>query len=87
MMKSLLLIILKAYQLCVSPLLGAQKCRFYPTCSQYAIEAVQRHGACRGGLLATKRICKCHPWHPGGVDLVPESLSTPAAGHRGCRSS
>lgn len=87
MMKSLLVFMLRVYQLFISSLLGPQKCRFYPTCSQYAIEAVRLHGACRGSLLATKRLCKCHPWHPGGVDPVPESLSTSAAEHRGCRSS
>jgi hypothetical protein len=85
-MKTLLVFLLKAYRLCISPFLG-QKCRFYPSCSNYAIEAVQRHGALRGGLLSAKRVCKCHPWHPGGVDPVPESLSTSSAAHRGCSSS
>lgn len=61
------------YQRGLSPLLG-RNCRFYPTCSRYALEALSRHGALRGGLLAVKRILRCHPFHPGGVDPVPESV-------------
>ncbi len=59
-----------AYRLCVSPLLGPN-CRYYPTCSAYALDALKLHGALRGGWLATRRICRCHPWHPGGYDPVP----------------
>ncbi|RZI44480.1 membrane protein insertion efficiency factor YidD [Herbaspirillum sp. HC18] len=70
-MKTLLLLLLRAYQLGISPFLG-QNCRFYPSCSTYATEAIQEHGALRGGLLAAKRLCKCHPWHPGGLDPVPK---------------
>ena len=70
-MKSLLLLLLRAYQLGVSPFLG-QNCRFYPCCSAYAAEAIREHGAAKGTLLAAKRLCKCHPWHPGGVDPVPQ---------------
>ena len=69
-MKPLLLLILRGYQLGISPMLG-QSCRFYPTCSNYAIEAIREYGAAKGSLMAGKRICKCHPWHPGGIDLVP----------------
>ena len=69
-MKSLLLILLRAYKLGISPLLG-QHCRFYPSCSDYAQEAVRAHGALRGSLLAGRRLCKCHPWHAGGFDPVP----------------
>ena len=69
-MKNLLVWLLRAYQLLLSPMLG-QNCRFYPTCSNYAIEAVRTHGAARGGLLAVRRVCRCHPWNPGGVDPVP----------------
>ncbi|MDY0163419.1 membrane protein insertion efficiency factor YidD [Desulfobotulus sp.] len=70
MIKRLILLLIRVYQLIVSPLLGPV-CRFYPSCSAYAYEAVQRHGVVRGGFLAIKRILKCHPFHPGGVDPVP----------------
>ncbi len=70
-MKSLMLLLLRAYKLGISPLLG-QHCRFYPSCSEYAQQAIAAHGALRGGLLAGKRLCKCHPWHAGGVDPVPD---------------
>ena len=46
-------------------------CRFYPSCSEYAVEAVEKHGAIKGGWLGVKRVCRCHPWHPGGYDPVP----------------
>jgi uncharacterized protein len=78
-MKTLLMALVRCYQYTLSPFLG-QNCRFYPTCSNYALEAVKTHGAARGSLLAAKRLCKCHPWHPGGVDPVPEkTLDKPAA--------
>lgn len=88
-MKTLLVWFLRGYQLLLSPMLG-QKCRFYPTCSNYAIEALRVHGAARGSLLAARRVCRCHPWHEGGVDLVPpaqdqQQHSPPAA--RGCNHS
>ncbi|HEX7327107.1 MAG TPA: membrane protein insertion efficiency factor YidD [Casimicrobiaceae bacterium] len=69
-MKTVLLLLLRAYRLLVSPLLGAN-CRFYPSCSQYASEAIERHGALHGSWLAVKRVGRCHPWHPGGFDPVP----------------
>ncbi|HEX8739600.1 MAG TPA: membrane protein insertion efficiency factor YidD [Casimicrobiaceae bacterium] len=69
-MKAVLLLLLRAYRLLVSPLLGAN-CRFYPSCSQYASEAIERHGARHGSWLAVKRVGRCHPWHPGGFDPVP----------------
>ena len=69
-MKPLLLGIIWVYQKVLSPWTGNQ-CRFYPSCSHYAKQAVELHGAVRGGTLAAKRICKCHPWHPGGFDYVP----------------
>ena len=69
-MKSILLLLVRAYQLGISPYLG-QNCRFYPTCSNYAREAIGTHGALAGSALAAKRLCKCHPWHAGGVDPVP----------------
>ena len=71
-MKSLFLFMLRAYKLTISPFLG-QNCRFYPSCSNYADIAIRRHGVIKGTLLAGRRVCKCHPWHPGGVDLVPEA--------------
>jgi putative membrane protein insertion efficiency factor len=74
-MKTLLLLLVRAYQLGISPFLG-QNCRFYPSCSQYAMEAIGRHGAAKGGWLSAKRLCKCHPWHPGGLDPVPEKDSS-----------
>lgn len=58
------------YRKFISPL-KPPTCRFYPTCSQYAMEALEVHGAAKGSWLAVKRICKCHPFHPGGVDPVP----------------
>jgi uncharacterized protein len=70
MMKRVLLLLIEGYRLALSPLLGAS-CRFYPTCSAYAAEAIEKHGALRGAWLALRRITKCHPWHPGGVDPVP----------------
>jgi len=62
--------VLRGYQWFISPLLPAA-CRFHPSCSHYAEEAVQRHGALRGGWLAARRVCRCGPWHPGGFDPVP----------------
>lgn len=69
-MKAILLALIDAYRLLLSPFFGTQ-CRFYPTCSSYAREAIEVHGSLRGSWLAVKRILKCHPWHPGGVDPVP----------------
>ena len=69
-MKHLLIWLLKAYRFAISPLYG-QVCRFYPTCSAYALEAVTEHGALRGSWLALRRVGRCHPWNPGGYDPVP----------------
>lgn len=60
----------RLYQLTLSPLMGGQ-CRFYPSCSAYALEAFASHGAARGALLAGRRVLRCHPWNPGGYDPVP----------------
>jgi putative membrane protein insertion efficiency factor len=73
-MKTGLLFLLRAYKLAISPYLG-QNCRFYPSCSDYASEAIREHGALKGSILAAKRLGKCHPWHPGGVDPVPKKQS------------
>ena len=69
-MRQLIRVLIRAYQLAISPLLGA-RCRFYPSCSQYALEAVESHGSLRGGWLAIRRLARCHPFHPGGYDPVP----------------
>jgi hypothetical protein len=82
-MRKLVHVILRAYQLLISPLLG-NHCRFYPSCSQYAIEAVDRHGVLRGGYLALRRLSRCHPWHPGGVDPVPSSADAGQAATGSC---
>ncbi len=62
---------LKAYQRYLSPLKGAPSCRFHPTCSSYAIEAIEVHGVLRGGWMGLMRVLRCHPFHPGGYDPVP----------------
>jgi hypothetical protein len=69
-MKVLLLLILRFYRKAISPYLG-NNCRFHPTCSVYAIGAIEKYGALKGSWLAIKRIGKCHPFHPGGIDEVP----------------
>ena len=69
-MKSVLVGLIRGYQYLFRPLLGAN-CRFYPSCSDYAREAVERHGALAGVWLAVRRIARCHPYHPGGYDPVP----------------
>jgi hypothetical protein len=69
-MKTVLLGLLRAYQYALRPLLGAN-CRFYPSCSDYAREAIERHGAARGVWLASRRVARCHPYHAGGYDPVP----------------
>lgn len=74
-MTRLLIGLLRAYQYLLSPFFG-QHCRFTPTCSQYAIDALREHGPWRGSMLAAKRVLRCHPWHPGGLDPVPERRRT-----------
>ncbi|MFC5589908.1 membrane protein insertion efficiency factor YidD [Sporosarcina soli] len=70
-MKKILIIFIKIYQKAISPL-TPPSCRFYPTCSHYGMEAIEKHGALRGSWLAIRRILKCHPFHEGGFDPVPE---------------
>ena len=69
-MKSILVAALRVYQYLFRPLLG-RNCRFMPSCSDYAIEAINRRGVVHGSWLALRRIARCHPWHPGGYDPVP----------------
>jgi hypothetical protein len=71
-MKRLLIRLIQAYRYVLSPWIGSQ-CRFYPTCSHYGEEAIQKHGAIKGGGLTLWRILRCNPWHPGGFDYVPDS--------------
>jgi uncharacterized protein len=80
-MSVLIRLLLRSYQLTVSPLLGP-RCRFYPSCSQYALDAVQSHGSLRGSLMALRRLSRCHPWHAGGYDPVPSPLHSSHAHDR-----
>ena len=69
-MRWLLIFLVRGYQVVISPLLPST-CRFYPSCSAYAVEALERHGAWRGMRLTLRRLGRCHPFHPGGYDPVP----------------
>jgi uncharacterized protein len=69
-MAKVLLALVAAYRYLLSPMLG-RSCRFFPSCSEYATEALERHGALRGTWLTVRRVARCHPWHPGGYDPVP----------------
>jgi putative membrane protein insertion efficiency factor len=69
-MKQIVLFLIRGYKKVLSPLLG-QHCRFFPSCSDYTLEAIEKHGLFKGLCLGTKRLLKCHPLHPGGVDPVP----------------
>lgn len=70
MIKFLIIKIIKAYQYLISPLF-TPSCRFTPSCSQYTLEVIEKHGAIRGSWLSVKRILRCNPWHPGGYDPAP----------------
>lgn len=70
--KLILIGFVKGYQYLISPMLGSN-CRFYPTCSSYMIEAIEKHGAVKGIYLGVKRLLRCHPYSEGGVDLVPDA--------------
>jgi len=69
-LRGFLLLLIRLYQRGISPLLG-NNCRFHPSCSQYTYEAVERYGAAQGGWMGLRRVCRCHPWNPGGFDPVP----------------
>jgi putative membrane protein insertion efficiency factor len=79
---SLLLVFLRGYRRFLSPLLPP-RCRFLPSCSEYAVEAVQVHGAARGSWLALRRVARCHPFHPGGHDPVPDPAPADARRYTG----
>ncbi|GLE98210.1 putative membrane protein insertion efficiency factor [Pseudomonas aeruginosa] len=80
-MKFLLIGLIRFYQYAISPLIGP-RCRFHPSCSHYTLEAIRVHGALRGGYLGARRLLRCHPWHPGGYDPVPERQEQACACHR-----
>ncbi|MBZ0106592.1 MAG: membrane protein insertion efficiency factor YidD [Sulfuricella denitrificans] len=69
-MTRILLFLVKAYQYLISPML-APSCRYTPTCSEYALQALKKYGAIKGGWLSVKRVSRCHPWHDGGYDPLP----------------
>jgi putative membrane protein insertion efficiency factor len=82
-MRNVGLFLIRLYQVLISPLLGP-RCRFYPSCSNYAAQAIERFGIMRGSWLAFRRLIRCHPLNPGGIDPVPESLDAAKPRHRNC---
>ena len=76
-MKKILVSLIRGYRYAISPLIGAN-CRFHPTCSSYAIQAIERFGVIKGCWLTIRRILRCHPWHSGGYDPVPKKKNSPA---------
>jgi putative membrane protein insertion efficiency factor len=83
--RQLVVLLLRGYRAVISPLYGPT-CRFYPSCSEYALIAVDRHGVLRGGRLAAWRLLRCNPWNPGGVDTVP-SVGGKTSSVEGCTDS
>lgn len=83
-MRLLFVALIRLYQVACSPLLP-RACRFYPSCSEYALVAIRGHGVLRGMWLALARLARCHPWNPGGVDFVPAACDSSALPHAGSR--
>jgi putative membrane protein insertion efficiency factor len=83
MLSRLMIALITAYRWTISPMLG-NRCRFYPSCSQYSLEAIQQYGALRGAWMTIRRLLRCHPWHPGGYDPVP---AAPTATSCNCHHS
>lgn len=81
-MRFVLIGLIRAYRVLISPLYG-QVCRYHPSCSAYALDAVTQHGSLRGCWLAVRRISRCHPWAPGGYDPVPDQFTWRASGSAG----
>lgn len=82
-MRQILIFLIRVYRYALSPLLG-DNCRFYPSCSHYAQEALESHGAIKGVWLSLRRLLRCHPWNPGGLDPVPPRKNTQLLkGHHG----
>ncbi|REJ71734.1 MAG: membrane protein insertion efficiency factor YidD [Proteobacteria bacterium] len=75
---SLIVVPIKVYQWCISPFIGS-RCRFYPSCSSYAVDAISSHGPIKGSILGIKRISRCHPWSDGGYDPVPDPTDPPSS--------
>lgn len=73
-MRNTLILLVRCYRVCVSPMLGSN-CRFYPSCSDYTREAIELHGTARGMYLGIRRLLRCHPFHEGGYDPVPKTIS------------
>ncbi len=78
--------LIKAYQYGIRPMLG-QRCRFFPSCSEYTADAIGEYGVLRGSAMGAMRLAKCHPWHAGGYDPVPEKASPRASAHSAQRAS
>jgi len=72
--KALLVLLIKGYRYCISPLMAGH-CRFHPTCSRYSQQAIEQFGVLRGSYLTIRRLLRCHPWHSGGIDPLPERFS------------
>jgi putative membrane protein insertion efficiency factor len=78
-MRRFLIALIRGYQYLISPLLG-NHCRFYPSCSQYTVQAIEIHGPIRGTWMGLRRLSRCHPWHAGGYDPVPEKANEKSNG-------